>query len=86
MKPTEITTKVRDAAGRFFSGHPIGTNTRWRNTSDNPAGNPRSRRAFAEQQLWRTPGGRKTHGGVDQLAFCNDSQLKLSVIKWRRNR
>jgi hypothetical protein len=39
---------VRDAAGRFLPGHGVGENTRWRNASGNPAGNPRSRRAFEQ--------------------------------------
>jgi hypothetical protein len=47
-KPTEITINARDVAGRFLPGHPIGTNTRWRNVSGNPAGNTRARRAFEE--------------------------------------
>ena len=43
---TEV--RVRDSAGRFLLGHPVGANTRWRNVSGNPAGNPRTRRAFEQ--------------------------------------
>ncbi|MGD0669933.1 MAG: hypothetical protein ABSB23_20525 [Bryobacteraceae bacterium] len=41
MKP-----RIRDAAGRFLPGHDVGAATRWKNTSGNPAGTTKSRRAF----------------------------------------
>jgi hypothetical protein len=48
MKPEPNKGRVRDAAGKFLKGHPIGAATRWRNVSGNPAGNPKSRRAFEQ--------------------------------------
>lgn len=48
-KPTESSPKsVRDPAGRFLPGHDVGINTRWRDVSGNPPGNPRARRAFEQ--------------------------------------
>jgi hypothetical protein len=48
MKPEQTATKsvARDTSGRFLPGHPVGSATRWRNASGNPAGNPRARREF----------------------------------------
>ena len=40
------TTGDRDARGRLLPGHSVGANTRWRNTSGNPAGSVRARREF----------------------------------------
>jgi hypothetical protein len=48
MKPEPNKGRVRDGAGRFLPGHPIGANTRWRSASGNPAGSPKSRRAFEQ--------------------------------------
>jgi hypothetical protein len=64
--PTEV--KVRDVAGRFLPGHPIGANTRWRNTSGNPAGNPRSRRAF-EQAFYEAIMGEGTPDEAAKLLW-----------------
>jgi hypothetical protein len=41
-------SKIRDHAGRFLPGHPIGAATRWKDVSGNPAGRPRARLAFEE--------------------------------------
>jgi hypothetical protein len=61
---TPASPKVRDAAGRFLPGHGVGVNTRWRNASGNPAGNPHSRRAF-EQSFYQALMG---EGSPDEAA------------------
>jgi hypothetical protein len=39
--------RIRDAAGRFLPGHPVGIDTRWhKQQSGNPAGQPKTRREF----------------------------------------
>ena len=63
-KPTEISPQFRDTAGRFLPGHPVGTNTRWRNVSGNLAGNSHSRRAF-EQAFYQALMG---EGSPDEAA------------------
>jgi hypothetical protein len=74
---------VRDVQGRFLPGHPIGIDTRWRDASGNPAGNPRARRAFeqafyaamlaegtpeeAAQLLWKAARDRKEPWAIQAL-------------------
>jgi hypothetical protein len=55
---------IRDPRGRFLPGHPIGADTRWRNVSGNPAGNPLARRQF-EQAFYQALMG---EGSPDEAA------------------